>query len=423
MAVISQNSRTRTRAVVLLLFIAVALLGFASPHLIATKASPAFEPLQQQNSQPKRPQRGRRRKPISAAQQQPRINYSNFSHQSAAHQKPCDSCHKFPSANWKEVRKGDAAFPDVTEYPQHPSCIGCHQQQFFSGAQPTICSVCHVNIGPRNPVRFPFPSLGEPFYASKRGPTFVSDFRINFPHAKHMDLVGQAQPGTTEDATAREVRASHGRRIIAQDADKKCAMCHETYQPQGKSNEEYVTKPPKDLGDKFWLKKGTFKSILLTHATCFTCHSQDSGITPAPTDCNTCHKLATPQNTPAATDFDPKLAGAMGVTDNILLMEWRKRQSAGAFRHEGGAHPDLSCSVCHKVDAMSTLEPKTQKVSISSCADCHVTATSSDGGALNLEIDQRKANPSFQCSKCHVVFGRAPIPASHLNAIPAAKAK
>ncbi len=198
-------------------------------------------------------------------------------------------------------------------------------------------------------------------------------------------------------------------------------MCHETYQAQGKSSEEYVTKPPKDLGDKFWLKKGTFKSIPMTHATCFTCHSQESGITPAPTDCNICHKLATAQNMPP--DFDPKLAATMGITDNVLLMEWRKRHSAGAFRHEGGAHPDTSCSVCHKIDKLDTLDPKTQIVSLASCADCHITATSDDGGVLNLEIDQRKANPSFQCSKCHVVFGRLPIPVSHTSLIPAPKAK
>jgi nitrate/TMAO reductase-like tetraheme cytochrome c subunit len=83
----------------------------------------------------------------------------------------------------------------------------------------------------------------------------------------------------------------------------------------------------------------------------------------------------------------------------------------------------LSCSVCHKIDAMNTLDPKTMKVTLASCADCHVTATADDGGALNVEIDKRKANPSFQCSKCHVTYGKAPIPLSHANAIPAVKAK
>src|SRR2546430_17191798 len=46
---------------------------------------------------------------------------------------------------------------------------------------------------------------------------------------------------------------------------KSCPVCHETYQPQGKSSEEFVTKSPKNIGDNFWLKKGTFKTIPNSH--------------------------------------------------------------------------------------------------------------------------------------------------------------
>src|SRR5438093_36398 len=77
-------------------------------------------------------------------------DYSNFTHQVPQHKQACNLCHKFPSANWKQIRKGDEAFPDVTDYPQHSSCLGCHRDQFFSGATPTICGVCHVQPGPRN---------------------------------------------------------------------------------------------------------------------------------------------------------------------------------------------------------------------------------------------------------------------------------
>ena len=66
---------------------------------------------------------------------------------------------------------------------------------------------------------------------------------------------------------------------------KSCPVCHETYQPQGKSSEEYVVKPPKDIGDNFWLKKGTFKTIPNSHTICFTCHNADSGIAPEPKNC------------------------------------------------------------------------------------------------------------------------------------------
>jgi hypothetical protein len=420
----SSGRMTGSRAVALLLFLVVASLGFIYPKLASTAALSSLEPLQSRGSQTRRPQRRGGRTAPRSNTRTPRRDYSNFSHKTQAHQKSCDSCHKFPSDNWKEVRKGDAAFADITEYPQHASCVECHRQQFFSGAKPVICSVCHVNPSPRDSTRFPFPSLGEPFYATKKAQGFASDFQVNFPHAKHVDLIGQAQPGTDGSA---QMAAHAGKRgaQAAQQSDKSCSTCHETYMPQGKSDEEYVTTPPKNLGDAFWLKKGTFKTIPLTHASCFTCHSADSGMTPAPTDCNTCHKLST--GAAAAADFDPKLAATMGITDNLLLMKWRRRESSGAFRHEGGMHPDLSCTVCHKVETMNTLDQRTLRVPILSCGGgdtgCHITPTADDGGALNIAIDQRKASATFECSKCHVTFGRAPIPESHANAVTAAKPK
>jgi hypothetical protein len=91
---------------------------------------------------------------------------------------------------------------------------------------------------------------------------------------------------------------------------KSCPVCHETYQPQGKSSEEYLIKPPKTLGDALWLKKGTFKTVPNSHTICFTCHSADSGIPPEPKNCEMCHKLMAPST--LKTDFDPKLASQMG---------------------------------------------------------------------------------------------------------------
>jgi hypothetical protein len=195
--------------------------------------------------------------------------------------------------------------------------------------------------------------------------------------------------------------------------------------PQGESADEYVTKPPKDLPeDAFWLKKGAFKTVPMTHAICFTCHSADSGLTPAPSDCNTCHQLS-PTDQVAHIDFDPKLAATMGIKDNITLMKWRKRES-GVFRHEWFSHAEMSCVACHNVSAIDTLDEKTKKVPIKSCGGgegCHITATTDEGGILNYFIDQRKAKPGFQCTKCHVVFGKEPTPQSHLDAVNAMKPK
>jgi hypothetical protein len=206
---------------------------------------------------------------------------------------------------------------------------------------------------------------------------------------------------------------------------KSCPVCHETYQPQGKSSEEYLVKPPKDIGDNFWLKKGTFKTIPNSHTVCFTCHNADSGILPEPKNCETCHKLA--QVTPLKTDFDLKLATSMGA-DALMLARWSRRQSAGAFRHEGGMHPDLNCMDCHNVatSTFSTVNPKTMKVAVKSCggADgCHITQTLDDGGALNFEVDSRRKNPNFACSKCHVTFGKDALPENHAQAIPTPKPK
>lgn len=101
--------------------------------------------------------------------------------------------------------------------------------------------------------------------------------------------------------------------------------------------------------------------------------------------------------------------------------------SSGTFRHEGGAHPGVTCLNCHNVAAMNTLDFATRKVPVKSCggADgCHVTATLDEGGALNFEIDSKKKDAKFTCTKCHVIFGQGVIPEDHSKAIvPATPAK
>src|SRR5216684_7852012 len=94
------------------------------------------------------PQRPRPQKKV-AAPKRPRVDYTKFSHQThaVAQKLACSSCHKVPAKNWKEVRKGDAAFPDVSDFPEHAACLTCHREQFFARERPApaICSNCHVN--------------------------------------------------------------------------------------------------------------------------------------------------------------------------------------------------------------------------------------------------------------------------------------
>src|SRR5207253_7652509 len=274
----AHNRRERLKAVALAAFALIALCAFVCSSLVSKAARASVEPDLQQRPQTKR--RG-------AVSQARRVNYSKFSHNTPQHQRACNDCHKFPSSNWKLVRAGNAAFPDVTEYPEHSYCLECHREQVFARERPApaICSVCHVNNSPRNTTRFPFPSLGEPFLQSKRGQDFVSDFRINFPHATHIDIVSQLQDSSVESYSAHFTSASaQAARAPARPQptpaptpnESSCNVCHQTYKPQGNSSDEYVTKPPQNLGDAFWLKKGTFKTVPMTHATCFTCHSADA---------------------------------------------------------------------------------------------------------------------------------------------------
>ena len=316
-----------------------------------------------------------RRRPATS---KPGIDYSRFSHFTEQHRVACASCHTFPSKNWKEVRKGDEAFADVTEYPDHKACINCHRQQFFARERPVprICSNCHVKATPSDTSRYPFPSLGEVFFSTAKARDFVSDFRVVFPHDKH--------------------------------ADADCTDCHQPHQQQGKSDDEYVTKPPKNLGDGFWLKKGTFQTRPLTHAGCFTCHNQESELAPLPPSCDSCHKP--PSTEKRAVDYDEKLVLAMGISDWRTLTAWRSRISAGAFRHE--THVEVKCAQCHQSTTMNAVPLK----SCGGAEGCHITATLDDGGILNYEIDQRNKNGGFVCTKCHITFGNKSVPPSHVNA-------
>jgi hypothetical protein len=359
--------------------------------------------------------------------------YSRFTHQVAKHKQACDSCHRFPSSNWKQVRKGEEAFPDVTDYPQHASCLQCHRQQFFSGAVPTICSVCHTSPSPSNSARYPFANPREAFDSSPKGKTAFSEYKVYFPHQKHDGLFGQTRPRLEPDRRGRLIAVSFNHSAPDQDQSAKnnsCSKCHQTHQKQGDSDEEFVTKPPKDLPENaFWLRRDTFKTSPQSHTICFTCHSQDGGLPPASADCATCHKLILPEQAAARReahgDFDPKAATTMAITDRSTLEKWSKREAV-RFRHDWVTHVDLACVDCHKTAAIDTLAENGPKVPVLSCGGggtgCHITTTIEDGGALNVELGEKKSNPSFQCTKCHAFLGKQQVPDSHFKALAAVKA-
>src|SRR5436309_5325627 len=291
------------------IFALVVLAFVLTPHWVrATEAAEAHRRSQKSRSQKR------------AVPPKPKVDYTKFSHQThvVTQKLACNSCHKVPSKNWKEVRKGDGAFADVTDFPEHSACLNCHRERFFARERPApaICSNCHLAVTPRDTARWLFPSLGDVTDPKLKRREFVSEFGVGFPHDKHIDVVGLNSPALRDRASF--VNALFQTKKPA--PPKSCPVCHETYQPQGNSSEEYVTKPPKGIGDAFWLKKGTFKTIPNSHTICFTCHNTDSGIAPEPKNCEMCHKLVGPMQ--LKVDFDPKLATTMGITDKLMLARW-----------------------------------------------------------------------------------------------------
>jgi hypothetical protein len=380
----------------------LAFLCFLAGAIFYSGAAAEFFAARAQN---KKKSRTPRRQTAPETRQAAR--FTQFPHD--RHKMKCDSCHKFPSPNWRTVRKTDA-FPDITDYPRHESCLGCHRQQFFKGARPAICTVCHTAATPQGAPRHPFANPRELFDASPKGKAAVSDFQIFFPHDKHLEIVSRRETvNGTMFVNARFKRAAAG--------EESCAVCHQTYKPQGDSEDEYLIKPPAKLGDAFWLKKGTFKTAPVSHAGCFTCHSAETGILPAPTDCAICHKPDAPL---AKTDFDPRIAAPMKIDDKIALLAWRRRDSSATFRHEFSSHAELECANCHNAAAINTTDPLSKKVAVASCNMCHITATTDDGGILNFEVEARQKDAKFQCVKCHLAFGKLPVPESHRQAIKAA---
>ncbi|HRA38984.1 MAG TPA: cytochrome c3 family protein [Pyrinomonadaceae bacterium] len=393
---------TSLKALAIILTITVAAIatiyvpvsGVASENTLSTQPIPEATPKKPKRTTPTVPRK---------------VKFSEFPHSVKAHQKDCAACHKFPSDNWNKVRTGDSAFADITEYPKHESCLNCHKQQFFKGAKPPICSICHTNPSPRDSSRHPFPNPREIFDLSPKGKKAQSDFVVGFPHEKHIEIVSMGGERPVTFANASFVA---GKARLA--GEESCSVCHQTYKPQGDSPDEFVTPPPPKLGDAFWLKKGTFKTAPIGHTTCFTCHSADSGMTPVPSDCAACHSLKPAQ--PKA-DVDEKLIADMKIDDKRMLDSWRLRDSSGKYQHAYAAHSDMECATCHNVVKMNTADPLTKRVGIASCAMCHVTATAGDGGSLNVEVDARQKDAKFQCIKCHIAFGKLPIPESHTKAI------
>lgn len=236
--------------------------------------------------------------PTAVGQRRPAIDYSQFSHATQKHQAACSTCHKPPTRDWTKV----SSFPDIADYPDHDACVSCHRPQFFRGARPPICSVCHSKTSPRDDVRYAF-----------RNPASKLQFNIEFPHDKHQDAIAM-------------LRFAH-----AQQGYNNCTICHGS-------------------------RTTTFKAVPTDHASCFNCHWKSQE--PVATNCNGCHKRST---TPYVIADAPKRISAKYIHEGGGEKKQHIAECTTCHIHITkpaslrGLKPDVpitACTECHNKDGL-----------------------------------------------------------------------
>lgn len=320
--------------------------------------------------------RTQRRQTRSTPPRKPTIDYSKFSHATKKHQEECSTCHKNPTDNWQKVR----GLPDVADYPDHETCVSCHRQQFFKGARPAICTICHSKVSPRDDVRFAF-----------RNPIGLRQFTIEFPHDTHQDVIASLrQPARDEEKTVMFLKASlpAAGHFIDEKTKKysNCEICHG-------SRTKSVVAPPGGWVDGSAPAADTFKSSPESHAACFSCHWK--GEAPIADKCDGCHKLTPP----------------------YTAADWPKRISM-KFRHEGGGERKnhvAECTTCHiNITKAATLRGLSPDVPITACTECH--NKSGQRQDLDKELVQLEKNKDFLCVYCHTSdVGSRDGPFSHFG--------
>ncbi len=336
-----------------------------------------------------------RNRPATPAK--PPIDYSKFSHATEKHQAACNTCHKIPSQNWQQAGN----FPDVVDYPDHDACVSCHRRQFFRGARPVICSICHVKVSPRDEARFAF-----------RNPSSQRQFAIEFPHDRHQDVVARSrkaidlerqfksiQNGSGSDRTQvfsplgklSAVATAPGSVFVpasfkAAPVDDKtktynnCTICHLT-------RKENPAQPLGGWVDSFEPGVGTFKSVPTSHESCFNCHWKSQP--PVGYECSGCHKLTKPY----------------AIVDSIPRLSMK-------FTHAREQHID-ECTTCHiNITKAASLRGLTPDVPITSCTGCHNQVGKRED--LEAELGKLAKDKDFVCTYCHTSDkGKLDPPASH----------
>jgi len=342
-----QRSPLRVLSLRLVLGLVVGVLSVAGVILTTTSIA-----------QRRPPARGRT-PPRTAA-----INYSKFSHNTKKHQAACDTCHKIPTTGWQKT----SSYPDTTDFPGHDACVSCHRSQFFKGARPPICSVCHTRTSPRDEARYIF-----------RNPSSSLQFSIEFPHDRHQDVIARFD----NNNRFHDLKAfAHAR--TDDKGYNNCTICH----AQG----DTPPAPSSGWPDGFQPKPATFKAVPTGHDACFNCHWTSQQ--PVAKNCSGCHRL---QPTPLTTT---------SATSRISLK----------FMHDGGGEKKVhvaECTTCHiNITKSATLRGLKPDVPITSCTECH------NKEGLRQDVSKELAaidkNKSFVCVYCHTSnVGSKDPPSSH----------
>ncbi len=297
----------------------------------------------------------------------------------------CSDCHTIPSLDAPDTVAA-ATKTTIKGYPYHDSCLECHRTtapQFFRGATPTICTVCHTRSSAHltKEDMNPFPMKSE---------TSAPEFSTYYSHGLREH---QVVTRDCEKCHAKDARASVAIRA-------------------GSSEELYK---PAD---------GTFKTSPSGHASCFgNCHWDKDD--PKKDNCAGCH-------------FMPD---AFARKEHILLpanvvallkdwpRQWPKRLSL-RFNHESKNHreaenPELVCTACHiNISRAEVLD--IPNVPIATCASsrCHLKTAKPSVEAEMLDEDDdiaegRNNDPKSKegkhtCTGCHTgIIGSLPPPCSH----------
>ncbi|MCA1817201.1 MAG: hypothetical protein LC746_12475 [Acidobacteria bacterium] len=414
----------------------VAVLVRASAAILSRPAASPFAPATSAaQTRTRRTPRTRRNSPTTNAH-----DYARFSHSEAAHAKrDCAACHVVASFSK----------PDITDFPDHPSCVECHRQQFFRGARPAICADCHTTVSPRGAARFPFPRADE-----------TPEFADQFPHANHVKTTSLLQ----------------FKKVIGEKSNIQatCLYCHKVNtakltlpasppSPTTDARASATARPAAQAtaGPAYVAPAGTFMTTPTSHATCFQCHWQkgvaDHEQEPYATQCASCHRLtSTPRvaaasapqgNAAARTSVAPPAQPQLNISLSVLTSLPRRNpfpsRYVPKFVHELDAHKKrvndegkevaITCLTCHaaarKVTTLEALRSKESRAGLPTCSSsaCHTATTGSAQLTLSVyrELRERSKDPRFDCALCHTppLSVASDVPCSHYVAVFASATK